>query len=76
MATNAVESKAMERRQPMPAGATITLPLRDVLDWWMVSDPWPLPADQSDRIESRIQAASIEAGYTDWVSAYHEGGTL
>ena len=45
---------------------------RDLLDWFMVSDPWPLGRWAHDRIEDLLNAESHGRGFTDWVVAYHE----
>ncbi|MCR4300851.1 MAG: hypothetical protein NUV51_04510 [Sulfuricaulis sp.] len=44
---------------------------RDVLEWFMCSDPWVAAADLYERIETELDAEAVRRGFTDWVDAYH-----
>jgi len=49
---------------------------RALLDWFMCSDPWPIPKDMvgddhQATIEALLNKESINRGYADWVDAYH-----
>ena len=43
-----------------------------LLNWYMVSDPWPLSALAQDRIEKMLNKEARERGWDNWVEAYHE----
>ena len=45
---------------------------RDLLDWFMVSDPWPLDQAAHTRLHLALDEASKLRGYENWVVAYHE----
>jgi hypothetical protein len=45
---------------------------RSVLDWWMVSDPFPLNKEEHDRLEAWLLRVCEPFGYDDWVTAYHK----
>ncbi len=45
---------------------------RDLLDWFMVSDPWPLDHDAETRIQNELDKEAIRRDYKDWIIAYHE----
>ncbi len=45
---------------------------RDLLDWFMVSDPWPLTTEQHDRVEAMLDKEALTRGYENWIVAYHE----
>lgn len=44
---------------------------RALLDWWMVSDPWPLEEWQHEELRTLIETESDARGWPDWVEAYH-----
>lgn len=50
------------------------LQFRALLDWWMVSDPWPLSTDgwQHQELEALIVSEAQRRGYDGWADAYHE----
>ena len=43
-----------------------------MLEWFMVSDPWPLTEEQHELIRWVLDAESQKRGYENWVVAYHE----
>lgn len=43
-----------------------------MLEWYMVSDPWPLTQRQDDTIREMLNEESRARGYKNWVVAYHE----
>lgn len=45
--------------------------VRALLDWYMVSDPFPLSEQQHNEITEFMNMISIAEGYDDWVDAYH-----
>jgi len=45
---------------------------RDLLDWFMVSDPWALDSKVQRRIEEALNSESTIRGFDGWVVAYHE----
>lgn len=47
------------------------VPLRELLDWWMCSDPFLAPEIHT-ALESWLNAECVHAGYENWVVAYHE----
>jgi len=47
------------------------LELRNLLTWWMVSDPWPDGVGRQV-IEDLLDRKSREAGFLDWTEAYHK----
>jgi hypothetical protein len=46
---------------------------RAVLDWYMCSDPWPMPReDRSHEIVTAwLDRLAKADGWSDWVDAYH-----
>jgi hypothetical protein len=44
---------------------------RDLLTWFMCSDPWPSDAGAHDRIERWLDAQANKRGFRDWLDAYH-----
>lgn len=44
---------------------------RDLLDWFMVSDPWPLDRAAHARIEDALNAEAGARGFDGWVEAFH-----
>lgn len=44
---------------------------RILLNWFMVSDPWPLSKEDNDEIRSMLDEESVRRGFSDWVDAYH-----
>jgi len=57
----------LEERDPVADEA-----FRVLLDWFMVSDPWPLEAKQQGMMLAFLNAEASKRGYDDWVHAYHE----
>ena len=52
-----------------------TAELRVLLDWYMVSDPWPLPGDNSHEIIGELlDRESKKRGHDNWEQAYHYVG--
>lgn len=47
-----------------------TSQLKEVLAWYMCSDPWP-GGDQQTIVEW-LNFQCRKAGYVDWVDAYHK----
>ncbi len=45
---------------------------RDLLDWFMVSDPWTLDYHAEIRIQKELDKEAIRRGYDGWIEAYHE----
>ncbi len=45
---------------------------RDLLDWFMVSDPWTLDYEAEYRLQVELDKEAKRRGYQDWVVAYHE----
>lgn len=45
---------------------------RAVLDWWMVSDPWPLDEKAHEAIGDLLAAECAARDIEDWVVAYHQ----
>jgi hypothetical protein len=45
--------------------------LRAMLDWFMVSDPWPLDLEKRVVVENLLDYLSRMKGYEGWVDAYH-----
>ncbi len=45
---------------------------RDLLDLFMVSDPWPDTPESHLRIEDVLDDEARERGYENWVVAFHE----
>lgn len=43
-----------------------------LLDWFMVSDPWPLEQIDNDRMKDMLNDEAQRRGYDDWVQAYHD----
>ena len=50
------------------------LPLREILDWYMCSDPWPVVDSYGNQtcITTWLDEICKEAGFSDWVKAYHK----
>ena len=46
-----------------------------MLEWFMVSDPWPLDEAKHDKIEFVLNIESKNRGYDTWVDAYHDQAT-
>lgn len=44
---------------------------RQVLDWYMCSDPWPAGEHNQTIISDWIAREATQRGFTDWVDAYH-----
>ena len=42
-----------------------------LLNWFMVSDPWPLTEKEHDMIEAFLDEESKKRGEDNWVCAYH-----
>lgn len=47
---------------------------RDLLDWYMCSDPWPLDPDCNGRMAVMLDNEALARGYPDWTTAYHRHG--
>ncbi len=47
---------------------------RDLLDWFMVSDPWTLDFKAEHRIGKELDKEAKRRGYEDWIVAFHEMG--
>lgn len=45
---------------------------RVILNWFMVSDPWPMESESESVIKNLLNEESATRGYEDWVEAYHE----
>ena len=45
---------------------------RDLLDWFMVSDPWPLSEDAHETIMALLDREAHSRDYDTWVAAYHD----
>ena len=45
--------------------------LRQLINWMMVSDPWPDGVDRQV-IEDLLDGESRKAGFSDWIEAYHK----
>ena len=45
---------------------------RDLLDWFMISDPWPGDLAMMARLEGFLNEESCNRGFGSWVHAYHE----
>lgn len=43
-----------------------------LLEWYMVSDPWPLSPLDDTRMKEMLNREARARGYEDWVVAYHE----
>jgi len=43
-----------------------------LLEWMMVSDPFPLPSSRESRLKRMLDAEARVRGYEDWVAAYHD----
>lgn len=44
---------------------------RALLDWFMVSDPWPLDEFAHKTIQTMLDLESVRRGFPTWVDAYH-----
>lgn len=45
---------------------------RDLLDWWMASDPWPiLEKDHHGRVTAFLEREAAKRCYKGLVDAYH-----
>ena len=44
---------------------------RLLLDWFMVSDPWPLDDDAHEAVRFVLDDEAKQRGYDTWVEAYH-----
>jgi hypothetical protein len=48
---------------------------RALLNWWMCSDPWPVPGPDGDRdhetMVNWLNRESRRRGFDGWVDAYH-----
>lgn len=44
---------------------------RVLLSLYMVSDPWPLTADENVAMEMYLNKESSERGFENWIDAYH-----
>lgn len=44
---------------------------RDLLDWYMCSDPWPMDQASHDRITAVLDEQAKEHDFSTWVEAYH-----
>lgn len=42
-----------------------------VLEWFMVSDPWPLSETTHNIMLNLLNAEAEKRGYANWVDAYH-----
>ncbi len=49
-------------------------PFREILDWFMCSDPWPDSNQSQKVIVDWLNKLSVVSGYENWVVAYHEYG--
>jgi hypothetical protein len=47
----------------------MSVPLKELLEWRMCSDPWP--GGDMDAIDEWLNAESRAAGFADWIDAYH-----
>ena len=47
---------------------------RTLLDWMMVSDPWPLQGEDEERMKDLLNREADKRGHSSWVKAYHEVG--
>jgi len=45
---------------------------RALLDWWMVSDPWPIKADQATTVDELLSKEARARGFHSSVQAYHD----
>lgn len=45
---------------------------RSLLDWYMVSDPWPLDDNSNGIIMAFLSSEAAKRGYDSWTVAYHE----
>lgn len=45
---------------------------RALLNWFMVSDPWPLDDESHRAIGALLESESGLRGFSSWVVAYHE----
>jgi hypothetical protein len=45
---------------------------RAVLDWWMVSDPWPSNQVPKEVIDDWLEREAQQRGYQNLIAAYHE----
>jgi hypothetical protein len=47
-----------------------------VLEWYMCSDPWPVPGepgiDNQQSIDEMLNKLALSFGFSDWVSTYHK----
>lgn len=45
-----------------------------LMDWYMVSDPWPLPDRGNELVEQMLNDEAERWGFESWIMAYHELG--
>jgi len=65
------EAELVDARPAPELAPLVRLPLREILDWFMCSDPWPADEKAHEIIESWLQEECKRRGYKDWVAAYH-----
>lgn len=60
---------------PLVKGEFSPKRFRALLDWWMCSDPWPIPEPDGHHdhleLENMMSELAEQFGYTDWVEAFH-----
>lgn len=44
---------------------------RLMLDWFMVSDPWPLDQEGASLVEFVLNEEALRRDHVDWLDAYH-----
>ena len=62
-----MSNPVLEERDPVADDV-----FRVLLDLHMVSDPWPLNAEQHGMMLAFLECEASERGYKSWVEAYHE----